>query len=720
MSRWRLAVGAAALLVLCVPLFAVWRIRGLEQAGWLAAILALAPLVVTTVGWIGRQGDAPDSTEGVDAAAADLVAVVRRDWRAEAANRELLGPEPVLSVRWSAAPADLADHREVVFGRRSRRFRMDGDALRVVEALERVPTRRLVILGAPGAGKTALAVLLTLGLLEKHEEGDPVPVIFSLASWDPAEELKTWLVRRLEEDYGFLQRSSKYGKDAARRLLEEGRITPILDGLDEIESSSSPLAMTALNRSSVLDGGVVLTCRMEEFRAVVESGDVLTGAAVVELEPLRPREVVDFLRKKVPHGSHAQRWEPLLAALEGGADQPLSQALSVPLMVSLARTVYDSPSSDPADLTDRQRFPDKEAVEEHLLEKFVTAAFGGTAGDPARTARAERARERLAFLARHMDDLGSRDLRWWAIARRTPRWRATILAGTVGGALLEAPTGAGRSSLTDFVDSMARSRLLGDRAVLATVCGYLFTILLVGFLVHIALNPHEPARLNLRFKVTKPGFGNLGWSDLRLFVWVVLMLALPFFALVEAGDIAKSGFSADFSAPYLLGVAIGSVVASALIISALVLTLGTVGWVAGWIFKLEPHSSASSPGSSLKDDRALAFFISGLTTLLTFLVALAGLGSETSAAGVAWRLTSALGSGLVFGLAMSAFACAWPSYTLSRLWYALRGRLPWRLMGFLEEAHARGVLRRIGSIYQFRHARLQGRLVQDAANSGGP
>ncbi|TYB49125.1 NACHT domain-containing protein [Actinomadura chibensis] len=717
MSRWRLAVGAAALLVLCVPLFALWRIRGLEQAGWLAAILALAPLAIAVVRWIGGQGEAPASAEGVAAAAADLVAVVRGDWRAEAASRELLGPEPVLSVRWSAAPADLADHREVVFGRRSRRFRMDGDALRVVEALERVPTRRLVILGAPGAGKTALAVLLTLGLLEKHEEGDPVPVIFSLASWDPAEELKTWLVRRLEEDYGFLQRASRYGKDVARRLLEEGRITPILDGLDEIESSSSPLAMTALNRSSVLDGGVVLTCRMEEFRAVVESGDVLTGAAVVELEPLRPREVVEFLRKKVPHGAHAQRWEPLLAALESGADRPLAQALSVPLMVSLARTVYDSPSSDPADLTDRRRFPDKEAVEEHLLEKFVTAAFGGTASD---AARAERARGRLAFLARHMDDLGSRDLRWWAIARRAPRRRAALLAGTVGGALLEALSGAGESSLTDFVDAMARSPLLGDRAVLATVCGYLFSIVLVGFLVRIAFNPHEPARLNFRFKVTKPRLGNLGWSDLRLFAGVTFGLSIPFFALAVAGDIAKSGFSANLSGSYLLGTAFGSVVASALIVSGFALVLGTVGWVAGWMFKLEPHSSASSPLSSLKDDRALAFFLSGFTALLTFLVALAGLGSETSAAGAAWRLVSALGSGVAFGLAMSAFACAWPSYTLSRLWYALRGRLPWRLMGFLEEAHARGVLRRIGSIYQFRHARLQGRLVQDAANPGGP
>lgn len=37
----------------------------------------------------------------------------------------------------------------------------------------------------------------------------------------------------------------------------------------------------------------------------------------------------------------------------------------------------------------------------------------------------------------------------------------------------------------------------------------------------------------------------------------------------------------------------------------------------------------------------------------------------------------------------------------------MTGRGPRRLMRFLEEAHALGVLRRSGSVYQFRHADLQ-------------
>jgi hypothetical protein len=44
---------------------------------------------------------------------------------------------------------------------------------------------------------------------------------------------------------------------------------------------------------------------------------------------------------------------------------------------------------------------------------------------------------------------------------------------------------------------------------------------------------------------------------------------------------------------------------------------------------------------------------------------------------------------------------------LVRLWLPLTGQLPWRVMGFLEEAHRRGILRQVGAVYQFRHARLQ-------------
>ncbi|MFC6094147.1 hypothetical protein [Saccharothrix lopnurensis] len=77
-------------------------------------------------------------------AVAALIAVARRQWQDEVARRSLNDPYP-LPVRRRAAPADLA-----------------GDDL--LATWRRVPTGRLVVLGAPDAGKTVPPVRFVVGL----------------------------------------------------------------------------------------------------------------------------------------------------------------------------------------------------------------------------------------------------------------------------------------------------------------------------------------------------------------------------------------------------------------------------------------------------------------------------------------------------------------------------------------------------------------------------
>ncbi|MDK1347004.1 hypothetical protein QNO09_27620 [Streptomyces sp. 378] len=57
---------------------------------------------------------------------------------------------------------------------------------------------------------------------------------------------------------------------------------------------------------------------------------------------------------------------------------------------------------------------------------------------------------------------------------------------------------------------------------------------------------------------------------------------------------------------------------------------------------------------------------------------------------------------------------AWGRTATARVWLALTGRAPWRLMTFLEEAHRRGVLRQTGARYEFRHQHLHRRLALTA------
>jgi hypothetical protein len=73
--------------------------------------------------------------------------------------------------------------------------------------------------------------------------------------------------------------------------------------------------------------------------------------------------------------------------------------------------------------------------------------------------------------------------------------------------------------------------------------------------------------------------------------------------------------------------------------------------------------------------------------------------------------------GAVFGVPFAAVVLlagrAWGRWlVLSRTWLPLTGRLPWRLMEFLDDAHRRGILRQVGAVYQFRHARLQDQLAR--------
>ena len=77
---------------------------------------------------------------------------------------------------------------------------------------------------------------------------------------------------------------------------------------------------------------------------------------------------------------------------------------------------------------------------------------------------------------------------------------------------------------------------------------------------------------------------------------------------------------------------------------------------------------------------------------------------------------SALWFGLMNGLLS---ADTWPTcLTFAQL--AMRWHTPVRLMRFLEDARERDVLRTVGPVYQFRHARLQDRLAEQASAPTSP
>jgi hypothetical protein len=75
-----------------------------------------------------------------------------------------------------------------------------------------ISSGRVVVVGAPGAGKTGTAIMLVLDALEHRDRVDsrdrvrvPVPVLFTTYGWDPLTcSVQDWMANRLAADYPLL------------------------------------------------------------------------------------------------------------------------------------------------------------------------------------------------------------------------------------------------------------------------------------------------------------------------------------------------------------------------------------------------------------------------------------------------------------------------------------------------------------------------------------
>jgi NACHT domain len=442
---WHRVGGLALLLALGGVVMFLWSgpdevlDRGDKLFSVISGLVAVISLVASAVTFraasrAARWSEA-DPTVLQSQAAKDLASWVQQQWRREATARLLDRPEP-LRMRWSSTSRPVAPTPGEVLGAagpqgRVLRLRLGGDVNEVVNKFLQLPHRQLVVLGQPGAGKSVLMLLLTLGLLRRWRSDQPVPALLNLSSWNPnCEDLDAWLARRLAEEYPALGNRDRYGSAVAVRLVKSDAVLPVLDGLDEMPQVRHAAAIAELNNALRGERAVVIACRAEEYQAAVAAiGETLGRAAVVELESVDAGAAALYLPTGQAEGQ--QRWAPVLAQLRTDPHGPLALALSTPLMVYLARTVYSAPDRNPAELCDPRRWATPKQIEDHLLDAYLPALYARGSAQPmvngmtAPTLRAypaDRARHWLAYFAAQMTTLGTRDLAWWQLPRTIPRF----------------------------------------------------------------------------------------------------------------------------------------------------------------------------------------------------------------------------------------------------------------------------------------------------------
>jgi hypothetical protein len=177
-----------------------------------------------------------------------------------------------------------------------------------------------------------------------------------------------------------------------------------------------------------------------------------------------------------------------------------------------------------------------------------------------------------------------------------------------------------------------------------------------------------------------------------------------------------AGLGAGLSAGLVFGLPFGL---PAGLVAGLVFGLLIMAGFGLWFGLMRESDRVPTPGFTLRADRAATAFsvLAGelLGALAAGLLVALRSGVEPRPAFSLLVVVTAigLGVGLVAGLLVAARR-PWPRYQLARAELAVSGRLPWRLMSFLEDAHRRGLLRQVGAVYQFRHARLQDRLAGGA------
>ncbi|MEH2355949.1 NACHT domain-containing NTPase [Nostoc sp.] len=152
---------------------------------------------------------------------------------------------------------------------------------------------KLLILGNPGAGKTTTMLDLAKALIARAEQDAdyPIPVLFNLSAWKyDKQSMRDWLVLELKSKYVVRQ-------DIGAKWLDDAKLLPMLDGLDELESARQEACVNNINKflQSEWRSQYLVVCSRSEEYTNYKINLQLNGA--IFLQPLTDKQIQAYLTR---------------------------------------------------------------------------------------------------------------------------------------------------------------------------------------------------------------------------------------------------------------------------------------------------------------------------------------------------------------------------------------------------------------------------------------
>ena len=558
-------------------------------------------------------------------------------------------------------------------------------------------SKRLVILGPAGAGKTLMLLDLIAQSGELLGADGPLLIRVNIAQWRKNQSFLDFYTHQVSAERGI-------PADVVSALLADRRIVPLLDGLDELDAEGPEKpergleAIRRLNAATPeeypINAPIILTCRtsyfqrLEQFQLHDKEPIIgLAGAGLLQLETLNADQIAKFLDRNLRAEAKA-RWKKVLRALNTLQQPPVVNVLGLPWRLILAFAAYQN-----GGFPDRLLAEDGNVAEAELLPQFLRMAVqkkspdvpGGSPlprlkrqwleaveGDPARVARW------LKAIAQYLEKDraaggGAGVLLIYEIYKMVNPRRLRLVYGICALIVIAI------AGLVTFVTALS-----GPHPFPRIIAIAVAAVFLVSAAYVVALRPPStPAGFTLIQAVQTPQ------GVLDLLISLLCALAASAFALGTQNTLlyrVVGGLCCGFMAGLFFG-----------FVHSKRLRARGVGL-----------QYSETPTDPLRGGLVESSIIGAVVGAIYAFVLLAnGAGLVKS---ILFGMLTFLAFAPILGLPM--FSIAWTRYKLGLLILFFERRLPWRINAFMAWSYNAGLMRTAGLTYQFRHLRMQAWLAE--------